>query len=331
VGKVGTKHTKEDLKIMQSWSLERKIRVTQTRIIEWHQHWEGKVYVSFSGGKDSTVLLDLARRIYPDIEAVFIDTGLEYPEIREFVRTKNNVTWIKPKMNFKEVIVKYGYPVISKEVSDAIWNARSKPDGCRAKRFNPNSEYCKKYGKRYDLSKWKFLLESNIPISDRCCHILKKDPIKKYEKETHNHPILATMTCESNLRKNSWLSTGCNAFDAKRPISQPISFWTEQDILHYIKRFNIPYSSIYGDIVEVNETDGQLKLIDNCWGKLKTTGADRTGCMFCMFGVHLEKEPNRFQKMKITHPKQYDYCMRSIDKGGLGLKEVLDFIGVKSD
>lgn len=77
---------------MQSWSLQRKIQVTQTRIIEWYQKNNGKVYVSFSGGKDSTVLLDLARRIYPDIPAVFIDTGLEYPELRDFVKTIPNVT-----------------------------------------------------------------------------------------------------------------------------------------------------------------------------------------------------------------------------------------------
>ena len=107
-------------KKMQSWSLERKIQVTQTRIIEWHKHWEGKVYVSFSGGKDSTVLLDLARRIYPDIEAVFVDTGLEYPEIRQFVKTKENVTILKPKIRFDEVIKKYGYPVISKDVSRKV-------------------------------------------------------------------------------------------------------------------------------------------------------------------------------------------------------------------
>lgn len=80
---------------MQSWSLEHKIQVTQTRIIEWYERNDGKVYISFSGGKDSTVLLDLARRIYPDIPAVFVDTGLEYPEIKEFVKTIPNVEGVK--------------------------------------------------------------------------------------------------------------------------------------------------------------------------------------------------------------------------------------------
>jgi len=305
------KYTEEDLKIMQGWSLERKIRVTQTRIIEWYQHWEGNVCVNFSGGKDSTVLLDLARRIYPDIEAVFVDTGLEYPEIREFVKTKENVTWLKPELPFNKVIEKYGYPVISKEVSRDIEVARRKPNGKTAERFDPNSEYCKKYGKRWCLEKWIFLKDSDIPISNQCCNIMKKKPLKKYAKISNKYAYVGTMACESAIRKQNWLRTGCNAFNNKEPISQPLSFWTEQDILQYLKQFNIPYASIYGDIVE------------NEHGKLMTTGISRTGCMFCMFGVHLEKSPNRFQRMAVTHPQLYDYCINK-----LGCGKVLDYIGV---
>jgi len=129
----GNKYTSEDLKIMKSWSFERKIQVTQTRVIEWYQHFDSKVYVSFSGGKDSTVLLDLARRIYPNIEAVFMDTGLEYPEIRNFVKTKDNVTWLKPELNFRQVIDKYGYPVVSKRVAGYVATARRNPNSVRAK------------------------------------------------------------------------------------------------------------------------------------------------------------------------------------------------------
>ena len=132
------RYTPEDLKIMQSWSLERKIQVTQTRIIEWYQKNNGKVYVSFSGGKDSTVLLDLARRIYPDVPAVFIDTGLEYPELREFVKTIQNVTWLKPEMNFRKVIEKYGYPVISKCGGGEIYSARK--GGYGLKRCDDDAE-----------------------------------------------------------------------------------------------------------------------------------------------------------------------------------------------
>lgn len=79
---------------------------------------------SFSGGKDSTVLLHIARELYPNIKAVFCDTGLEYPEIRQFVKTFDNVDWLRPKMGFKQVCEKYGFPLISKEVSECVYGAR---------------------------------------------------------------------------------------------------------------------------------------------------------------------------------------------------------------
>lgn len=305
-------HTKEQLKALQLLTLEQKIQATKVRIDEWYNHYEGNVYVSFSGGKDSTVLLDIVRQSYPEIEAVYVDTGLEYPEIRDFVKTKENVTWLKPELSFYEVLKKYGYPIISKEVSRDIAVARRKPDGKTADKFNPNSDYCKKYGMQWCLNKWDFLKDSDIPISNQCCNIMKKRPAKKYKKETNKKAILATMTCESRERKQNWLKSGCNAFDNNDPQSNPMSFWTEQDVLQYLITYKIPYASIYGDIIK------------NRKGKLETTGAERTGCMFCCYGIQCEKEPNRFQRMKVTHPKQYDYCIHK-----LGIGKILDFIGVK--
>ena len=120
-----TKHTIQELKMRQALPLEAKISMTKLRIREFVQEFgTDGVYVSFSGGKDSTVLLHLVREIYPDVPAVFVDTGLEYPEIREFVKTFDNVEWLKPKMTFKQVIEKYGYPFISKETSEAVYYSR---------------------------------------------------------------------------------------------------------------------------------------------------------------------------------------------------------------
>ena len=99
-------HTKGDLQQMQSLPLSVKILMTKRRIREWYDYWDGQVYVSFSGGKDSTVLLHIAREVYPDIEAVFVNTGLEYPEIQSFVKTFDNVTILRPKMRLDEVITK---------------------------------------------------------------------------------------------------------------------------------------------------------------------------------------------------------------------------------
>ena len=162
---------------------------------------------------------------------MFIDTGLEFPEVREFALSQDNVIRLKPEMSFRKVIETYGYPLISKDVSQVIYEARHKPDGFKAQRFEPNSEYNIKYNNRYSCVRWEQLKNSDIPISHMCCVKLKKIPAKKYEKESGRKPILATMACESALRKSHWLKEGCNAFNSKRPTSQPMSFWTEQDVL----------------------------------------------------------------------------------------------------
>ena len=229
-----TKYARQDLKEMQAWPLERKIQVTQTRILEWIMKQEQKVFVSFSGGKDSTVLLDLARRVWADIPAVFIDTGLEYPELREFVKATPNVEWLRPRHPFFEIIEKYGYPVISKEVSNVIYGARH-GQTYRLKRLN--GELLDRNGKPsiYNCERYKYLLDAPFKISDKCCYHMKKAPVYQYERQTGRKPIIGTMACESKLRLQSWLNTGCNAFASKRPTSKPMSFWTEQDVLRYLQ------------------------------------------------------------------------------------------------
>lgn len=119
------RHTREELKYMQSLPLDMKVKLTEDRIRAWiSKYGEDGVYVSFSGGKDSTVLLHIVRNLYPDVRAVFSNTGLEYPEIRQFAMKHENVEMVYPDMRFKDVITEYGYPLISKEVAEAIYYAR---------------------------------------------------------------------------------------------------------------------------------------------------------------------------------------------------------------
>ena len=97
--------TKDDLRKLQALPLDLKIPLTKRRIRDWVREFgTDGVYVSFSGGKDSTVLLHIVREMFPDVEAVFVNTGLEYPEIQKFVKTFENVTIMRPKMRFDEVI-----------------------------------------------------------------------------------------------------------------------------------------------------------------------------------------------------------------------------------
>lgn len=117
-------HDAKRLAELTALPLDRKIQISQTRIIEWYTHYKGDVYVSFSGGKDSTVLLHLVRTMFPDVKAVFSNTGLEYPEIRQFATSHPNVDVVNPSMRFDEVISTYGYPLIGKEVAEAIYYAR---------------------------------------------------------------------------------------------------------------------------------------------------------------------------------------------------------------
>lgn len=327
--------TQEDLKLLQALPLDVKIMKTQQRIREWVQYWgEQEVCVSFSGGKDSTVLLHLVRELYPNIKAVFVDTGLEYPEIKSFVKTFDNVEIIRPKLNFRQVIEKYGYPIISKEVAEKIEEAKkcqkSNYTKCisafnkfRGKIINPNTG-----GKSiYDLTKYKNLLNLLFNVSAKCCYYLKKKPA-----ETFSHPFIATLAQDSLLRRQAWLKTGCNSFAGKAR-SKPLSFWTEQDIMHYIDNNIIKIASIYGQIIPDNPLLGQLSF-DNKLVNLKCSGCQHTGCMFCLFGAHLDKGETRFQRLHRTHPRIYDYIMGGGEfdsnglwkpnNKGLGFKFVMD-------
>lgn len=308
---------KEELKLLQSYPLELKEKKSMARIQEAiYKYCFDGLYVSVSGGKDSLVLQHLVDRVNPNIIKVGCDTGLEYPSVRENMYKLCDII-IKPDMNFKEVLTKYGYPIISKEQSQFIYQYRNaKSEKTKATRW-----YGNKWGRGKISEKWKYILARDIKVSDKCCDVMKKKPFKKFEKETGKIPILGKMAIESSKRTQDYIKQGgCNAFNNKRPKCEPLGFWTEQDILQYILKYNLTnlLPEEYGEIMEVD-------------GVLKTTKLNRTGCMFCMYGLHLEQN-NRFDYMKEKHPKIYDYCMRGgkyddegwwIPDKGLGMKKVI--------
>lgn len=309
---------------LQSLPLDIKIAKTQARIHEWVFHYGlPKVYVSFSGGKDSTVLLDIARGIYPEIKAAFCDTGLEWPEVRAFARSQKDIDIVRPKKNFREVLTSYGYPVVSKEQSKFIYEARhTNSEKTRNIRLNGDKNGGFKISERY-----KRLLNADFEISDKCCYHLKKAPLAAYGKSTGRVPIIGTLADESRRRRIDYLRNGCNIYEGNRPKCAPLSFWTESDILEYIKTKELEIAPVYGTIRECNG-----------YYYIDQDGEKRTGCVFCAYGVQLEPCPNKFQRMRESHPKLYSYCLEGggydengvwkPNEKGLGFKHVLETVGV---
>lgn len=330
------KHTLGELRQMQSLPLKAKIQMTRRRIRDWIDEFgEDGVYVSFSGGKDSTVLLDIARKDYPDIKAIFVNTGLEYPSVRRFALSKENVTELKPTMNFRDVIIKYGYPIISKEVSRNVGDVQKLGKDCFAYRMFDGSIA----GSVYDKSNYAYLINAPFKISSKCCDVMKKKPLHKASKK--KMPITAQMAEESRQRLSQWIQNGCNAFEIKSPISNPMSFWTECDILTYIHENNLDIADAYGQVVVKNDgIDGQINIHDylgdyrDC--QYETTGCKRTGCIFCGFGIKQDKQ--RFVRLSKQEPKLCDYVMRGGEfsesgmwqpsKNGLGYWFILEWLNV---
>ncbi len=336
----------DELAILRALPLEVKIQKSKQRIREWLEREES--YVAFSGGKDSTVLAHLVHQVDPNVPLVFSNTGLEYQAIQSFAR-KMGAEFIRPEMRFDEVISTYGYPIISKEVAEAIYYARRIRNGKQEKeRENNRKETLRTYRKKKEsqhlygtdgvwLGNRRSILLGRMPgagvngqtgvggvfsnathqfgekslfnkekwlpaardlpfnISHYCCQKMKKSPMQKYQRKTGRSPIIGTLTEESRIRKTAWMRHGCNAFDGSHKQSTPLAFWTNQDILQYIKTNNLEICSVYGDVVEED-------------GKLRCTGCQRTGCVFCCFGAH-QKDDRRFHELARISPRQYEYAM----------------------
>lgn len=348
------KHTKEELKQWQSLPLSIKELMTKARIREWINEYD-YAYLAISGGKDSRVLAHLCDQMGygKRIIKVFCNTGLEFDSVRKQALISADKV-LTPSMNITQCIIKYGYPVISKEVSQIIGECQTaKRLGKEIPKYHLERLLGEKQNKdgsksQYNIDKYSFLLDAPFLIGSKCCGIFKKNPSKKFENETGLKPIVATMAVESQLRRSRWLEKGCNSYDSKRPICKPISFWTEQDILHYIKKYDLEIADVYGNIIEDKQgtVDGQMSIFDVGIDTniedipLRLTGANRTGCCFCLYGI--TQDPLRLLRLKDIEPKKYDFVMRGgrfnengmwiptlNDAGyenGLGYKFIIDWL-----
>lgn len=281
-------------------TLDSLIKEAENAIHCWVESWGAdNVAVSFSGGKDSTVLLHIVRRLYPQVKAVFSNTGLEYPEIVSFVKTHDNVDIVRPKKPFHEVIKQHGWPVISKQVARYVsdcQNTTEKNKKTVALRLTGVTSTGRLAPTQKLSEKWKFLINAPFKISDVCCEYLKKQPLETYFKRHSIRPMVGIMRQDSD-RRGKMLAHQCNLYDLKHPMSYPLRNWTDEYVWAYIFEYGVQYCSVYNK------------------------GEKRTGCVFCMFGINVDK--NRFVRLQKASPVQWDYVVNK-----LGGKEVLQFLNI---
>lgn len=289
----------QELQERLKWSLEQKIDHTLFTIENALSFSGGNAYVSFSGGKDSTILLYLARILKPDIRVVFFNTTNEFPEIYRFVKEMGSEI-ISSGTNLKSVIEKCGFPLISKEQSQYIREYRhAKSEKHKYLRLNGRVDKPSQ-GKISD--KWQFLINEKFEVSEKCCYYLKKRPAYEFEKREKLLPIIGTSADESMLRLQKYLKSGCNAFEVNRPASYPLSIWTNEDKWRFIRDNNIPYCEVYDK------------------------GETQTGCVICGFGCHNDR---RFDRLKESYPKLYDFGM-NISNNGVTYKEAINKVMIAS-
>lgn len=283
---------RQTLESLREMNLESKVIQTKYLIRQTiYEFGIDKVYISYSGGKDSTVLSHIAKSMYPDILHIFANTTNEYPETIQHIKWEKeengtNIITVLPKdvngeiWTFKKVVDRYGYPMFSKRVSNAI---RTYQHALSPRTKQNAQDYIDRNFRKY--KKYK-----DFPISDKCCDKLKKEPLRRKAKELGLEcAILGILASESYQREKDWLEYGCNVFhERKDNQSRPLSFWTDEDILEYIKQYNVRIPKLY------------------------EMGYTRNGCMYCGFGVHLEPDNyNRYQRLKETHPVQYSYFIQN--------------------
>lgn len=294
--------TLDELKQRQSWTFDQKLDHAVATVENFFSRLDGRCFVSFSGGKDSTVLLDLVRRfVDKNCPAVFCNTGAEYPDVVKFVHSFENVKIIKPATTFKEVIEQRGFPLISKETARYIRQARhTKSEKLRELRLHQNPKDGKRFG--YIPKKWQFLVQKKFDVSEECCEALKKRPFRKFCKETKLRPLIATTVDESRLRMEAYIRRGgCSTFAENKEASYPLSIFSESDIWQYIRKFDLRLCDLY------------------------SKGFVRTGCMACGFGAHINKD--RFFLLNRTCPRVAKKIL-NYENHGTKYKDALLLCGV---
>ena len=327
-------------KAKQKLPYEAKVRYAALRIREFYDRMGGAVYVSV-GGLDSITLLLYIRSLRLEAPAVSV-SGLEDRSIQRIhrqlgverlqpARREDGRPWRKA-----DILREFGYPVLSKESARKIAALQNPTERNRVERHAILTGEGRDGTKtRMRLpQRWLDLFGGSDPegaalgyraapvrVSDKCCYYLKEKPCEEYARSTGRSPYLGLMAAEGGRREKTLMLHGCNYYGKTAARSAPFAIFTRQDLLQLALDLHVPVPEIYGDIVR--DADGTLR----------TTGAQRTGCSMCGFGIQLEKRPHRFDRLYESNPKEWDFWMRrcDVDENGrpCGWGRVLDYIGVE--
>lgn len=303
----------------QALPYKAKIAHAKVKAREFYEHLNGQVFVSVGGLDSITLAIFLRKYVSKDIPAVSV-SSLEDKSVQAIHQLLRGMVFLKPSKSKVEVLREFGYPVISKSIADRIDLLQHPTEhNATVRHAILTGETGAQGGYRWSKfmklpAKWQVLFaqqEAPFKVSAKCCYYLKEKPCDAYAKETDRHVYMALMASEGGRRAHALVQHGCNYYGKTVTRSCPFAIFSKTDLLRLAIDLNVPVPEIYGRIVRLPD------------GSLSTTGAKRTGCTMCGFGVHLEKRPHRFDRLREANPQEWRFWMYD-----MGWGKVLDYIGV---
>ena len=335
------KEAKARFTVMQALPYEVKIKRAERRAIEFMEQMDERgcnAHVSV-GGLDSITLLLFLRHIGIDVPAISV-SGVEDKSIQR-VHKELGIETLRSYRSKVKVLNEVGFPVISKKIAGRIdLLQHPSPDNqtvrhaiitgeCGAQgHFAKNSRmqlpkrWLELFGGPENENEGVNYQTAPFLVSNKCCYYLKEKPCDDWAREHNSWPFLGLMASEGGQREEALVDHGCNYYGKTVMRSAPFAPFLRQDILQLALDLNVPVPEIYGKILRKQD------------GVLCTTGAQRTGCSMCGFGIHMEKRPHRFDRLREMNPKEWEFwmyrCCTDPDSGKkYGWGRVLDWIGVK--
>lgn len=319
-----------------------KVILAKQRIWEWKDECgrNGKDFHVSVGGLDSITLLALVRQeLGEDVPGVSI-SQLEDKSVQR-VHKEMGVISIPPIKSKVRVLNELGFPVVSKAKANkihylldkdaekttfihAIMTGDMGEQGHfqHSEKIKLPDKWIELFGGNYAEHRPDLVCKvPNFKVSSECCYWMKELPADKWAKEHNSWPFLGLMQSEGGQRELGLLKNGCNYVGKSTARSCPFNYFSRQDLLQLALDLNVHVPEVYGEIVR--DPDGTLR----------TTRAQRTGCSMCGFGIHMEKRPHRFDRLREDNPKEWHFWMYDCctDENGekYGWGRVLDWIGVE--